>query len=89
MKATWKLIKTNVRLSCYLPTKASFIANLHECTNCHNIANDRNGLPEVCPWCKAEMTDVVIDKEDATQMMPSLGIIFNAMENGKKGGGAT
>lgn len=55
MTATWKLIKTDVRLSCHLPTKASFIANLYECTNCHNIANDRNGLPDVCPWCRAKM----------------------------------
>ena len=84
MTAAWKLIKTNVRLSCQLPTKASFIANLYECANCHNIANDRNGLPEVCPWCKADMTDLVIDKEDATQMVPSLGIVFDAMETTTK-----
>ena len=85
MKATWKLKETDVRLSCQLPTKASFIANLYECTNCHNIANDRNGLPKVCPWCKAEMMDVVIGKEDATKMMPSLGIAFDAMDSNTKG----
>lgn len=85
MTATWKLTKTNVRLSCHLPTRATFIANTYECTNCHNIANDRNGLPEVCPWCKAEMTDVVIGKEGATKMMPSLGIVFDAMDGNTKG----
>ena len=55
MKATWKLKETDVRLSRHLPTRASFIANIYECTNCHNKINDRNGLPEVCPWCRAEM----------------------------------
>lgn len=42
-------------------------------------------LPEVCPWCKSEMTDVVMGKEDATKMMPSLGIVFDAMDSNTKG----
>ncbi len=55
MKAAWKLIETDVRLSCYLPTISSFVADIYECTNCHNKANDRNGLPDICPWCGADM----------------------------------
>ena len=84
MKATWKLIATDVHLNHQLPAHEEFVANIYECTSCHNKINDRNGLPEVCPWCKADMTDVVIGKEGATKMMPSLGTIFDAMENGKK-----
>ena len=67
MTATWKLIETDVRLSCHLPTKASFIANLYECTNCLNIANDRTGLLEVCPWCKAEM---ITTKGEKNNLIP-------------------
>lgn len=55
MKATWKLIATDVHLSHQLPTYEEFTADIYECTNCHNKANDRNGLPDVCPWCRADM----------------------------------
>lgn len=51
----WKLIATDVHLSHQLPTYEDFVANMYECTNCHNKVNDRNGLPNVCPWCGSEI----------------------------------
>ena len=51
----WIRIATNVRMSHQLPEREEFTADIYECAQCHNKANDRGGLPRVCPWCGARM----------------------------------
>lgn len=49
--ARWELLDTDVHLSHRLPAFREFMANVYECTSCHNKENDIDGLPDVCPWC--------------------------------------
>ena len=56
MMAHWELFDVGVRLSHQQPSYREFVANLYECTSCHNKVNDICGLPSVCPWC-GEMMD--------------------------------
>lgn len=51
----WRRIASNVRMSHQLPEHEEFMADIYECAQCHNKANDRDGLPRVCPWCGARM----------------------------------
>lgn len=53
--ARWELLDTDVHLSHQLPAFRGFMANVYECTSCHNKENDLDGLPDVCPWCGALM----------------------------------
>ena len=51
----WRWLASNVRMSHALPEREEFTADIYECAQCHNKANDRDGLPRVCPWCGADM----------------------------------
>ena len=53
--ATWKLVAKAVKYTIQLPAEVKFTADTYECSECHNRVNNRNGLPNVCQWCREEM----------------------------------
>lgn len=53
--AKWMLVDSNVRLTRAHPKSEMFVADVYECSCCHNKANNHDPLPDVCPWCKAYM----------------------------------
>ena len=53
--AKWMLVSRNVSFSRMIPKPETFVADVYECSCCHNKANNHEPLPETCFWCKADM----------------------------------